>query len=192
MLPNARRICFYEDYYRPPFERIVFVQSKPKSLLNEKGQFLVHIDEKTPYVNEFVKKAQDLNLSVSGDNTNRVGPTGDIRRAQNGDFLTVGTSSRFDVNWIKRDGYVCEKGYRPVYTMSKDWKKINNALEEYADQKRSFKLSNGSNIKFHSRFCVVDGRVCAYENNDIAVTIPVKVLEQLILDLGIINVRLQF
>jgi hypothetical protein len=189
MLPNARRISFYEDFYRP--ERIVFVQSKPKSLLNDKGQFLVHVDEKTPYLEELVKKAQNLNLTVSGDGTAPV-KGGDIRQAQNGDFLTFGTSSRFDMNWIKRAGYVCDNGYRPVYTMSKDWKKINNALEQYADQKRAVKLSSGTEVSFHSRFCVIDGRVHRYDNNEIAVTIPVKVLQELVLELGIINIRLQY
>lgn len=188
MLPNARRICFYEDFYRP--ERIVFVQSKPKSLLNDKGQFLVQIDEKTPYVEELVKKAQNLNLTVSGDGTAPVGRSGDVRKAQNGDFLSFGTSSRFDMNWIKRAGYVCENGYKPVYTMTKDWKKINEALEQFADQKKAVKLNNGTDIRFHSRFCVINGRVHAYDNNEIAVTIPVKVLQQLVVELGIINIRL--
>ena len=184
MLLNANRIVFHEDYYRP--ERIVFVKNKPKNLLNDQGQFLVQIDEKTPYVEELVKKAQDLNLTVSGDGTAPV-RGGDIRQAQNGDYLSFGTSTRFDVNWIKRSAYLCSKGYRPVYTMTKDWRKINNALEQYADQKRDFRLSDGSNIRFHSRFCVVDGRVRAYDNDEIAVAIPVKVLERLILE--VINVR---
>lgn len=187
MLPNARRIVFYEDYYKP--ERIIFVQNKPKNLLNEQGQFLVHIDEKTPYVEELVKKVQKLDLTVSGDGTAPV-RGGDIRQAQNGDFLTFGTSSRFDVNWIKRSAYVCDNGYKPVYTMTKDWKKINTALEQFADQKKSFRLTDGTNIRFHSRFCVIDGRVRSYENDEIAVVIPIKTLERLVLDLGIINIRL--
>jgi hypothetical protein len=190
MLPNARRICFYEDYYRPA--GIVFVQSKPKNLLNDKGQFIVQIDEKNPYVEELVKKAQALNLTVSGDGTAPVGRSGDVRNANNGDFLSFGTSSRFDMNWIKRAGYVCENGYRPTYTMSKDWKKINSALEQYADQKKSVRLSGGTNVQFHSRFCVIDGRVHAYDNNEIAVSIPVRVLQQLVVELGIINIRLQY
>lgn len=191
MLPNARRINFVESdfsYLTP--RTIVFVKEKPKSLLNDKGQFLVKIDEKTPYVEELVKKAQDLNLTVSGDGTAPVGPSGDIRKANNGDFLSFGTSSRFDMNWIKRAGYVCENGYRPVYTMTKDWKKINEALQEFADKKKNVKLNDGTNIRFHSRFCVVDGRVYRYDTDDIAVNIPVKVLKEIVLELGIINVRI--
>jgi len=176
MLPNARKICFYEDYYRP--ERIVFVQSKPKSLLNEKGQFVIEIDEKTPYVEELVKKAQNLNLTVSGDGTSSV-RGGDIRQARTGDFLTVGTSTRFDLNWVKRAGYVCESGFRPVYTMTKDWRKINNALEQYADQKNDRFTCPlcGNKVNYHSRFRVINGRVDAYANDEIAVLIPKKAPE---------------
>ena len=190
MLRNANKICFYEDYYRP--ERIVFVQSKPKNLLNEQGQFLVEVDEKTPYVKELVDKAQRLNLTVSGDGTAPV-RGGDIRQAQNGDFLTFGTSSRFDMNWIKRAAYVCDNGYRPVYTMTKDWRKINDAVEQYADQKnKKFTCPLcGNKVNYHSRFAVIDGRVHLYENNEIAVLVPKKI-ELPEFDYRIINIRLQY
>jgi hypothetical protein len=192
MLPNARRINFYENFYRP--EEIVFVKSKPKSLLNDKGQFIIHLDEKTPYVEELVKKAQKLNLTVSGDGTSPV-TGGDIRQARNGDFLSVGTSTRFDLNWIKRGGYVCENGFRPVYTMSKDWKKINEALEHYADLKNG-RFNNtcplcGSKVNYHSRFSVVDGRVRLYNADELAVVIPKKI-ELPEFDYRIINIRFQY
>jgi hypothetical protein len=190
MLLNANRIVFHEDYFIP--ERVVFVQSKPKNLLNDKNEFLVHIDEKNPYVEELVKKAQRLNLTVSGDGTAPV-RGGDVRQAQNGDFLTFGTSTRFDMNWIKRAGYVCDNGYRPVYTMTKDWRKINDALEQYADQKKNKFTCPlcGSKVNIHSRFSVVDGRVRLYENNEIAVLVPKKI-ELPEFDYRIINIRLQY
>jgi len=190
MLPNARRITFYEDYFAP--ERIVFVQSKPKNLLNDEGQFLVHIDEKTPYLEELVKRAQNLNLTVSGDGTAPVSG-GDIRQARKGDFLSVGTSTRFDVNWIKRAGYVCDNGYKPVYTMTEDWKKINSALEQYADLKKSKFTCPlcGNKVNIHSRFAVVDGRVRVYNNDEIAVLVPKKVtLPEF--DQRIINIRFTY
>jgi hypothetical protein len=78
------------------------------------------------------------------------------------------------LNWVKRAGYVCENGFRPTYTMSKDWNKIKTALNEYADLKnpRNYFFKETSD-KFHARVCVIDGRVQRYNNNDIAVYVPI-------------------
>ena len=108
MLPYARRIVFQPEYQQiPTFTLRTLYKEQPKrDLLNNKGQFFVHLDEKTPYLREFVRQAQDLGLTVSGDGTALV-KGGDITNAKKGDIITVGSSSRFDVNWAKRDCYVC-------------------------------------------------------------------------------------
>lgn len=192
MLPfNARRIVFEESYRRPEFvtEKVIFTQPKRRydPLRNADGQFFAHIDEKTPYVREFVRRAQELGLTVSGDGTATV-KGGDITKAQKGDVITVGSSSKFDVNWAKRDGYVCDKGYAPVYNLHKDWAKVNKALENFAAEKKAVKLENGTNVRFHHSFMVIDGRVYNYKNGQVAIVMPEQVLRDICVQFGIINV----
>lgn len=192
MLLNARRITFEPEYRLPAFTfdtlyRIERVK-REESLLNNNGQFFVNISEDKPYVKELVRQAQNLNLSVSGDGT-AVAKGGDITEARKGDLITVGSSSRFDVNWIKRHQYFCQKGYAPVYDIVKDWNKIEKALKQFADNKRSMRMIDGTEVRFHSRFAVIDGRVVPYDKDQIAILVPTRVLDEIILNLNIDVVR---
>jgi hypothetical protein len=172
MLPYANRINFERVEFLPVFKLVNLEPEKP--LLNKKGQFFVHASEKTPYVRELVRRAQNLNLTVSGDGTN-VEKGGDITECPKGGLITFGSSSRFDMNWVKRDGYFTDNKYQPVYDIVKDWDKINKALDKFAAAKASKRYSDNLNTRFHSSFCVVDGVVHSYEKGVTCVQIPVKV-----------------
>lgn len=184
--PCARRINFEEELRLPNFS-LVELYKQPENLLNEKGQFAVQITEKHPYLKRLVEKCQDLGLTVSGDGTAPV-KGGDIRQAQKGDQVTFGTSKRFDVNWVKRDEYFCKKGYRPVYDIVQDWEKIDRAIKQFADQKKSLEL-NGQNIRFHSRFMVIDGKVVPYEKNQIFVEVPAATLKYILDEVEVVKVK---
>ena len=188
MLLNARRINFEPEYRLPNFTLAQLYRVEEEKLLNNKGQFFVNISEKSPYVKELVRQAQNLNLTVSGDGT---APTkgGDITEARKGDQITVGSSSRFDVNWTKRDQYFCQKGYAPVYDIVKDWNKIEKALKQFADQKKRLNTVDGNDIRFHARFMVVDGRVVSYNRQEIAVLVPVETLRDIMFQYDILTVK---
>lgn len=188
MLLNARRINFEPEYRLPNFTLAQLYRVEEEKLLNNKGQFFVNISEKSPYVKELVRQAQNLNLTVSGDGT---APTkgGDITQAQKGDQITIGSSTRFDVNWTKRDQYFCQKGYAPVYDIVKDWNKIEKALKQFADQKKKLNTVNGNDIRFHARFMVVDGRVVPYNRQEIAVLVPVETLRDIMFQYDILTVK---
>ena len=188
MLLNARRINFEPEYRLPNFTMAQLYREEEEKLLNNKGQFFVNISEKSPYVKELVRQAQNLNLTVSGDGT---APTkgGDITQAQKGDQITVGSSTRFDVNWTKRDQYFCQKGYAPVYDIVKDWNKIEKALKQFADQKKKLNTVSGNDIRFHARFMVVDGRVVPYNKQEIAVLVPVETLRDIMFQYDILTVK---
>lgn len=189
MLPyNARRIRFEDDFVCFPNFTLVELHRRENDLLNNKGQFFVQVTEKDPYVKRLVEKAQDLGLTVSGDGT-APAKGGDIRQVRKGDQITFGSSSRFDVNWTKRDEYFCGKGYAPVYDIVKDWNKIDKAMKQFAEQKRSLNLNNGTNIRFHSRFMVVDGKIISYDRNRILVEMPAATLRGLLDEIEVINIR---
>ena len=188
MLYNARRINFEPEYRLPNFTMAQLYRVEEEKLLNNKGQFFVHISEKSPYVKELVRQAQNLNLTVSGDGTAPV-KGGDIKQAEKGDQITVGSSSRFDVNWTKRDQYFCQKGYAPVYDIVKDWNKIEKALKQFADQKKKLNTLEGDNIQFHARFMVVDGRVVKYDRQQVAVLVPVETLRDIMFQYDILTVK---
>ena len=171
MLYNARRINFEPVICVPTFRLVDLKPEKP--LLNDKGQFFVHASEKTPYVRELVRRAQNLNLTVSGDGT-AVEKGGDITECPKGGLITFGSSSRFDMNWVKRDGYFTDKKYQPVFDIVKDWDKINKALEKFAAAKETKRYNESLSTRYHRSFCVVDGIVHRYENNQVMVQIPVK------------------
>lgn len=189
MLLNARRIVFEPEFKLPnyTFETLYRVK-KEEPLLNKNGQFFVHLSEKTPYLREMVRQAQDNNLTVSGDGTAPV-KGGDITEARKGDIISFGSSSRFDMNWIKRDQYACKKGVAPVYDAVKDWNKIEKAIKQFADQKKTLRTLDGQEIRFHSRFMVVDGRVIPYEKNQINILIPATVLRDIVLEFDIYAVK---
>jgi hypothetical protein len=183
---NARRIRFEDEFVLPRFTaRELYKQN---DLLGNNGQFGVFVSEKTPYVRELVRQAQELGLTVSGDGTAPV-KGGDIREVAKGGLITVGTSKNFDVNWIKRDGYFTSKKIAPVYDIVKDWNKIEKAMKQFADQKKSVNLNDGTTVRFHSRFMVVDGKVIPYDRNKIVVEMPAMILRDLICELEVINVR---
>jgi hypothetical protein len=124
MLPYARTIVFEpERVIFPSFTMATLYKERENDLLNNKGQFAVHLSEKYPYLKELVRQAQNNNLTVSGDGTAPV-KGGDIREASKGSIITFGTSKNFDVNWIRRDQYACQKGVTPVYDVVKDWTKV--------------------------------------------------------------------
>lgn len=191
MLLNARRIVFEPEFQLPTYNfAMLYTQQREENLLNKDGQFFVNVSEKHPYVKQLVKKAQDLGLSVSGDGTAPVGRTyGDIRNVEKGNQITFGTSSRFDVNWTRRDEYFCQKGYAPVYDIVKDWNKIDKAMKQFAEQKKAIKLNDGTNIRFHARFCVVDGRVVRYEKDQVLALLPVATLKSICDQYDIINIQ---
>jgi len=170
MLYNARRINFEPVVSIPTFRLVELEQEKP--LLNSKGQFFVHASEKVPYVRELVRRAQDLNLTVSGDGT-AVEKGGDITCVPKGGLITFGTSTRFDMNWVKRDGYFTDNGYQPVYDIVKDWDKINRALDRFAAAKAAKRYAESQNTRYHRSFCVVNGVVHSYEKGIVATQIPV-------------------
>jgi hypothetical protein len=171
MLYNARRINFEPVVNIPTFRLIDLEQERP--LLNNRGQFFVHASEKVPYVRELVRRAQDLNLTVSGDGT-AIEKGGDITCVPKGGLITFGTSSRFDMNWVKRDGYFTDNGYQPVYDIVKDWDKIGSALNRFAAAKEDKRRYQDSlNTRYHRSFCVCNGVVHSYEKDVVAVQIPV-------------------
>lgn len=186
--PYARRINFEEELVLPNFTLAALYREKPENLLNNKGQFFVDLSQKQPYLRELVKQAQDLGLTVSGDGTAPV-KGGDIRQAEKNSIISFGSSSRFDVNWMRRDQYACKSGVAPVYDAVKDWNKIEKAMKQFADKKKAINLQDGSVIRFHSRFMVIDGKVVPYEKNRIVVEMPAAALRELLYEIDVINVK---
>jgi hypothetical protein len=174
MYTYANRINFERVESIPQF-RLVNLAPAEKPLLNNKGQFFVHVNEKTPYLRELVRKAQDLGLTVSGDGTNLV-KGGDIRECPKGGLVSFGSSSKFDMNWIKRDEYFTDKKFQPVLNIVEDWDKIDRALTTFAAAKRAKAYRESINTRYHANFCVVDGIVHSYEKNTRVIQIPVKVM----------------
>lgn len=168
---------------RRPYNAIRTVTPR-KPLLNSKGQFFVYVSRKTPHVQNLIDKAQRLGLTVSGDGTNRT--TGDsIVHVEEGNYISFGSSPRFDVNWIRRDEYMCKKGYIPVYDIEDDWYTILRAVDEFANnkKKKTYYTTDGSKSTFHAGFAVVDGVVKKYGKDDVAVRMPVDTFEK-VLDKG--------
>jgi len=116
------------------------VEKKEKPLRNKKdGSFSV-IASNLSDVQDLLGRAQDKGLSVSGDTSCKPGASlGSISNIQVNDVVTFGTSTRFDVNWVRRNGYAFENNLIPVYDVVSDWGKIKKAVDEMADEKKILK-----------------------------------------------------
>lgn len=114
------------------------------------GSFAVYLDESVVYLKKLVKLAQKNGLTVSGDGSNRVSG-GDITHARKGDIITFGTSTRFDVNWIRRNGYACERSIVPIHLVS-NWETVKKAVKALAAEKKrllnnTYYVGNEPNFK---------------------------------------------
>jgi hypothetical protein len=118
------------------------IMSSKKTKRNKNdGSFYVLLDEDNVYKRNLIDEAQNLGLTVSGDTTNRV-KGGDIREAKYGDIITFGSSTRFDVNWIRRSQYACERSLIPIHKIS-DWDTVMSALRAFAKEKKKLRNNLG-------------------------------------------------
>jgi len=125
--------CYRTTFFRDDVADRIFPYNK--ELRNERdGSFHVLLDEDNVYLKELVEEAQNRGLTVSGDTTDCT-KGGDITNAVRGDIITFGTSSRFDVNWVKRSRYACEKSFIPIHKIS-EWKTVMKALKAFAKEKK--------------------------------------------------------
>jgi len=124
-----------------------------------KKELLKHIESNYP------------NMTVSGQNPPAV--RRGVNHASYGNLLTFGTSKTHDIEWVERPSYACEKGYTPVYNLTKDWNKITRKLKELNDElyPENLHLSNGTEVEFHKNFVKVGYKRVSYDNVRFKVTL---------------------
>jgi len=90
-----------------------------------------------------------------------------VEYASHGNLLTFGTAKTHDVEWVERPGYVCEKGYAPIFNLVKDWNKIVSRLDALNDElyPKKLKLSNGMDVEFFENFVKIGYNRVAYKAN---------------------------
>ncbi|HSH50590.1 MAG TPA: hypothetical protein VK982_02600 [Bacteroidales bacterium] len=89
-----------------------------------------------------------------------------VEHASYNNLLTFGTSSTHDVEWIERRTYACEKGYVPVYNLTKDWDKIQNRLAKLYDElyPETYKTDRGYEVEFFKNFVKIGYKRVSYED----------------------------
>jgi hypothetical protein len=85
------------------------------------------------YKNQLIEKCKNAGLTVTGIDTPPYVRRG-IDDAGKDHLITVGGSDKFDVDWIERAAYACEKGYNPIFTdIVGQWKDIITQLDKYIE-----------------------------------------------------------
>ena len=125
---------------------------------NNKNSFVVAMNNPGSRTDSFYKEqllrdARALGLTISGEDYPAVRSGIDL--ANTGNIISVGTSDQFDVDWIRRPGFVCERGLKPVYNIVEDWNTIQKSLVKYAEEKYGMPLYNGKKVTFHKGFVKV-------------------------------------
>lgn len=113
------------------------------------------------YKRQFLQNARDLGLTISGENPPRV--KSGIEEAGHGNILTVGTSSKHDVEWIRRPQYACEKGRTPVLDIVDDWNEVNRLLLRYFEEKYQMKLRSGATATVHDGFVKIGTEIVTFD-----------------------------
>lgn len=137
---------------------------------NTKNSFVVVMNNPGSRTDEFYKKqllkdARALGLTIAGEDYPPV--RSGIDMATTGNAITVGTSDHFDMDWIRRPGYICERGLKPIYNIVEDWNTIQSKLNTYAEEKYGMRLANGKRVTFYKGFVKV-GTDIIY-NDEVAV-----------------------
>ncbi len=113
------------------------------------------------YFNEFLREARKRNLTISGEDYPIV--RRGIEKICLGHTMTVGTSGTHDIDWIERDGFVCERGLKPIFDLVEDWNVIVKKLADYAESK-GLRTLRGTKITFHAGFVMVGDEIIPNED----------------------------
>lgn len=105
------------------------------------------------YLGELIENAKAKGLTISGLDWPPV--MSGIDMATLGSLITVGTSDKFDMDWIRRRGFACERGLKPVLNLVDDWAEIQEKLALYAVEKKAFTTRCGDKVTFHKGFVKV-------------------------------------
>ena len=134
---------------------------------NNKNSFVVSMDtlsknDRTAefYKTQFINNVKQLTgMTISQDSFFTRG----ISQAGAGNAITVGTSGKYDVDWVERLQFICERGLKPVYNLVEDWNEINAALVKYADEKYGLRTQDGVRITMHKDFIKVGHHIITNE-----------------------------
>jgi len=105
------------------------------------------------YLSELTENVRAKGLTVSGLDWPPV--MSGIDQAELDSIITIGTSDKFDMDWIRRRGFACERGLKPVLNLVEDWAEIQDKLALYAVEKRAFTTRCGDKVTFHKGFVKV-------------------------------------
>lgn len=113
------------------------------------------------YKKRVMEHINELGLSVAGEDFPPV--RSGVEEAGYGNLLTVGTAPNHDIEWIRRPEFACEKGYKPVYDIVKDYNDIVKGLIRYAEEKNTINLKYGGKVTFHDGFIKVGTEIVTYD-----------------------------
>ncbi len=113
------------------------------------------------YFNEFLREVRKNGLTITGEDYPAV--RRGIENIAFGNTMTVGTSGTHDIDFIERDGFVCERGLKPIYDLVEDWNIIVKKLAEYVDSK-ALRTLRGTKITFHAGFVMVGDEIIPNED----------------------------
>lgn len=105
------------------------------------------------YLEELLPFATNLGLSIAEFPYTIT----EVSSAEVGEFISVGTSSEFDIDVIIRRGYITEMGYKPILSIVEDFEEIKKHLLDYAiGTNFSEETLCGDTVEFHRGFIKID------------------------------------
>ena len=141
-------------------------------MTNKSNHFIIQtnnaVDQGTlgVYIEEMLEFASSIGLSYKRFPFAMYG----VKDIEVGHYISVGTSSEFDIDYITRRGYITENGYKPVYDLVKDFNEIKKALLKYAiGGNVPVELHCGSEVTFHRGFVKIstEGGTAIVKNEEL-------------------------
>lgn len=124
------------------------------------------------YKEQFLREVDKYpQLTVDGEDWPPV--RSGINEAGANNLITVGTSDRHDVSWIRRPGFACERGIKPIYDIVEDWNEAKTSLRNFVNNKYGFRLPSGMKVQIHESFVRIGSKICPKytENGDTYIVI---------------------
>ena len=110
-------------------------EKAPKTTEDKVGSFLVYVDD-LEYAQQLIWAAQDLGLTVNGDNLYKMRSYNSISNLKEGQYIEFFGNCKYDVDWTANEEWALSVNYKKAYILSESIDIIIEKVDKAAKEKK--------------------------------------------------------